>query len=734
MACSVSQTSRVDPIVDPGTVSGHVHKFAGGSNVDQNSDFNSLLQSPCSSCEIQSDKSAYWTPQLYFAHANGKFEEVPNYGMTVYYVGRGGTPANTIPFPPGFKMISGDTFARSYDQNTLTHLNTRPVADRVSFRCINEANDIPEEHYMFRTDCVNGMRAQINFQSCWDGVNLYKEDNSHVAYLSGIDYGTCPPSHPVSLPGLFFEVLYFTNQVDQSAGGQFVFANGDPTGYGFHADFINAWDMDIQDASVNDCLYTDDGGLISACRHLAPSQDVNFARTCPQRPSVIDEVSRGIIDALPGCNPITSGPGPAPDLGNCPVGSNTPSNSAGSSGSSSAPPVPSTTMSASTSPAAPSTLSLPTSEPTTSASPPDTTSIMTTVTPPYSDVDSSPTTSSDPFISSSFQTSSSEPETTIPSTPIYPPPGGASTISSTQDSIPVTSPPIPEPTGPDSGSQSSLITDMLPTTSAIGPPGEETTTITITSYITVTVTVPYNAPGGFFTVTDSGPSTSIPAPAETGGTAPTPLPDTTITLPGTTFTVTIDNSEAPTTAPTAITTTVAPGTTITETTITISLGQSGMVETTTFIDISGTMYTITGPTTATFFSTRPSIPTDVTVPTTSSSPDESSLSSDEITSTTTMTSTTTITVTVTPTSTRTIPEAALTVDTALLSETTGIVENDALTSSAVSMNADGTPSTAFVTVTTSVSELADDSTPSTATADTTYFTIRGREVFLTYRS
>lgn len=60
---------------------------ADGLDVDQNSDFNSLLSSTCSSCEIQSDKSAYWTPQLYFAHANGKFEEVPNFGMTVYYVG-----------------------------------------------------------------------------------------------------------------------------------------------------------------------------------------------------------------------------------------------------------------------------------------------------------------------------------------------------------------------------------------------------------------------------------------------------------------------------------------------------------------------------------------------------------------------------------------------------------------------------------------------------------------------
>jgi hypothetical protein len=58
-----------------------------GADVNENSNFDSLQQSNCSTCEVQVDKSAYWTPQLYYAHGNGSFEEVPNYGMTVYYVG-----------------------------------------------------------------------------------------------------------------------------------------------------------------------------------------------------------------------------------------------------------------------------------------------------------------------------------------------------------------------------------------------------------------------------------------------------------------------------------------------------------------------------------------------------------------------------------------------------------------------------------------------------------------------
>lgn len=180
-----------------------------------------LQQSSCSTCQVQKDTSAYWTPELYYEHPDGTFESVPNEGMTVYYVGelftvestikadaasgRGGNASSTKPFPPGFSMISGNPVLRHYDTTDLTYENVRPIADRVSFRCINEANNIPETHYINDTNCVNGWRAQLNFQSCWDGVNLYLPNNAHVAYLSGIDYGVCPPSHPVSIPGLFYE-------------------------------------------------------------------------------------------------------------------------------------------------------------------------------------------------------------------------------------------------------------------------------------------------------------------------------------------------------------------------------------------------------------------------------------------------------------------------------------------------------------------------------------------------
>ena len=163
------------------------------SDININSTYPSLQTSECTSCSIQADKSAYWTPQLYYLHASGIYEEVPNSGMAVYYLGRGigADGSSAVPFPEGLKMLSGSSGARSYDSTTMTWGNStypsRPVADRASFACINYDNETPETPGFNNTNCPEGLRAQIQMQSCWNGVDLYKSDNSHVAYLSQIE-------------------------------------------------------------------------------------------------------------------------------------------------------------------------------------------------------------------------------------------------------------------------------------------------------------------------------------------------------------------------------------------------------------------------------------------------------------------------------------------------------------------------------------------------------------------
>ncbi|XDG07297.1 hypothetical protein ABKA04_006912 [Annulohypoxylon sp. FPYF3050] len=318
MSCGLIQTGRLDPNVSPGSVSAHVHKVSGASNFGLSNTYEDLINSRCTSCEIQDDKSAYWTPQLYYEHANGSFEEVPNGGTVVYYLGRGENSSNIEPFPSGFRMVSGDPFLRSNDTTSSTYSDSshagRLISDRVSFNCLNSSGNMAEQNYMFATDCDNGLRAQIQFPSCWDGRD-YQTDQSHVAYMSGIDNGVCPPSHPRQLVHLFFEVLYGVNDIQKEEGGRFVFSQGDPTGFGFHGDFMNGWDETVLKEALDLCANDSSfNGQVSKCPPLAKSQTPYFATNCPERKQIVNEPVRGMIECLPGCNIVTNGPDRAVQL------------------------------------------------------------------------------------------------------------------------------------------------------------------------------------------------------------------------------------------------------------------------------------------------------------------------------------------------------------------------------------------------------------------------------------
>lgn len=334
--CGIVNTGRIDPIIAPGVVSSHVHKLAGGSNINTTATYASMRQSSCTSCEVQADKSGYWTPQLYYQHIDGTFEEVPNTGMTVYYLGRGDVP-NIKPFPPGFQMLSGNMFARSYDNATMTWGNStfppRPVADRVSFVCLNDGNTIPDANHMAVTDCPYGLRAQIQLQSCWDGVNNYLPNNGHVDYLSQIDNGHCSPKFPVQLPHLFFEVLYAVADIKLD-GGHYTFSYGDTTGYGFHGDFLMGWDTDVLAKSLAQCISItqDADGTIDECAPLTLVENYDMTSTCSQITNggriapIINETVQGIVGkSLPGCNPIFNGPATPPfGYNDCPASVPTP--------------------------------------------------------------------------------------------------------------------------------------------------------------------------------------------------------------------------------------------------------------------------------------------------------------------------------------------------------------------------------------------------------------------------
>jgi hypothetical protein len=208
-------------------------------------------------------------------------------------------------------MIAGDPFKRNFTGES--------DAKAVTFACIGankaETNGLPNYK------CPNGLRAQVFFPSCWNGVDLDTPDHkSHMSYPVGehADSGSCPPEFPVHLISIFFEVLYDAAKFDDEWDGDeqpFVFAQGDSTGYGFHGDFVNGWDVEVLQEAVDTCL--DDSGSVSKCGAVS-MYTADECNAC-KLPSVIDEQIDGLLTQLPGCNPITSGPERAVEVANCDV-------------------------------------------------------------------------------------------------------------------------------------------------------------------------------------------------------------------------------------------------------------------------------------------------------------------------------------------------------------------------------------------------------------------------------
>jgi len=55
-----------------------------------------------------------------------------------------------------------------------------------------------------------GLNARVHMPACWDGKNLDPPDHtSHVAFLSDLDNGDCPSTHPIGFIKMFYEVQAF---------------------------------------------------------------------------------------------------------------------------------------------------------------------------------------------------------------------------------------------------------------------------------------------------------------------------------------------------------------------------------------------------------------------------------------------------------------------------------------------------------------------------------------------
>ncbi|KAG3121159.1 hypothetical protein PI124_g664 [Phytophthora idaei] len=288
---------RVDPIVNPGKASGHLHAISGGNGFSMSADGAAMKASTCTSCPIGADLSAYWVPQFYVKFKNGTGYGLVESHQIVYYEPRPTEDEKVIAFPDGLKMLAGDPKLRekgdSIEEKAITWV------------CLDYDNPHPEQQGITNFRCPNGLRGQVNFPMCWNGIDLDSSDHkSHVAYATRLDEGSCPDGWK-KMVKIFYEAFYNVAQYDDEWDGDqhpFVFANGDCTGFGFHGDFLNGWDVDVLQAAVDQCAdknYFNSG----ECAPLSASFSDKAPETrCTTQPEIIEDVM--VVAKLPGNNPV----------------------------------------------------------------------------------------------------------------------------------------------------------------------------------------------------------------------------------------------------------------------------------------------------------------------------------------------------------------------------------------------------------------------------------------------
>ncbi|KAL1599990.1 hypothetical protein SLS59_006063 [Nothophoma quercina] len=304
---------RLDPALFPGQESPHLHSFDGGNALSASSNFDGQMGSTCTTARIKPDKSLYWRPTLFWNGNNTGFYRVPEQAAKIYYKsGDGSSWANVTEFPEDFNMIAGDPFKRSDGDN--------PAGVRWACHQPNGGGDSIFSNN-FPTgfqSCDYGFASEVTFPSCWNGNKPDPANPSaHMAYPTngGVGLENCPTTHRAArFPTIFIEFWYdissFNGQYSSSSS-PWVLSNGDPTGYGMHADFLNGWEKGVlakatAETGGCDCgcgCGNDEMKTCFGADNVNDDGDSSF-KQCSA--STSDSVTK--VDKLPGCNPIQSGP------------------------------------------------------------------------------------------------------------------------------------------------------------------------------------------------------------------------------------------------------------------------------------------------------------------------------------------------------------------------------------------------------------------------------------------
>ena len=243
--CKLVTIKFIDPIT--GSSDTHEHQFFGSKSVKIGETVGNL-QRAGTTCADKQDTASYWVPTLYVNGQRITASEVAS------YYNNGDKPAEGLRnFPPGLKLIAGNS-----------HATSRQSTDIVYYNCGEGTTAENSAHRDYIPACPKGAQAlklHVVFPDCLavDGSGAPLIDSpdhqSHGAYSSG---GVCPPDHPYAMPRLVQSWRYqpkafvnstFPNPKDVGGPDDVWLSSdieqgpppADQEGITAHADFFNGW-------------------------------------------------------------------------------------------------------------------------------------------------------------------------------------------------------------------------------------------------------------------------------------------------------------------------------------------------------------------------------------------------------------------------------------------------------------------------------------------------------------
>ncbi|CAI5485473.1 unnamed protein product [Closterium sp. Naga37s-1] len=274
--CNFSHALRDDPIVFPGQPGkSHLHDFLGSTITKADTTDARALVGSKTTCGLKADSAAYWFPSMFMRtnqkDAKGQYiykHLKPNWTL-FYYRTSVKNPETIMPFPRGFRMITGNPFAGSKQADDMANVEWWCGARG------KHGNDFPHQ----KCPAGDQLIGKINFPVCWDGKNTDSADHrSHVVHIPLNT--TCPSSHPVPLPRISIKVYYpvdtdldLTWPENGVKGNPAVYlstiqSGGTGSPFEYHSDFINGWDQKVLGRLVRKCINRNKKCLVQEDNHV----------------------------------------------------------------------------------------------------------------------------------------------------------------------------------------------------------------------------------------------------------------------------------------------------------------------------------------------------------------------------------------------------------------------------------------------------------------------------------